>query len=299
MPDKTKFKTVLTIYVSESQMEQLIDKIREKKELQHISVSFVARELSNFLLREYHLHQKLLQNFHERSASYRTTVKKVRELLRRSYGLFRGEKKATERKEVMEKMQGSEVSKTDISQALAWHSSTDERRYFYLQLYTKIFQITGRPTKILDLGSGLNPLSINFMRLRNLHYHALDINEEEVKLLNLFFQQQQKNNPHFSGKAEVFDITNTAKLSLFPPHDLTFLLKMTDILDKGRGHKMSELVIKSLPAAWIVVSFPTLTMSGKKMNFPRRKWIELMCRRLSYNFSLLEFENELFYVIKK
>ncbi|MBI2151512.1 hypothetical protein HYU21_02175 [Candidatus Woesearchaeota archaeon] len=70
-------------------------------------------------------------------------------------------------------------------------------------------------------------------------------------------------------------------------------------MDKGHGHKNSELVIKSLSVKWIVVSFPTLTMSGKKMNFPRHKWIELMCQRLGYMFNLIEFENELFYVIKK
>ncbi|MBI2151511.1 hypothetical protein HYU21_02170, partial [Candidatus Woesearchaeota archaeon] len=213
MKDRTEFKSHQSTSLTENQIQQLIEKIREKKELQNISASFVSQELSKFLTREYHLHQQLIKNFHERSASYHLTIKKVRELLRRSYGLFRGEKKAQERKDVIEKMQSEHFSATALSKALTWHSSTDERRSFYLQLYTKIFQITGRPNQILDLGSGLNPLSINFMRLRKLHYHALDINEEEVKLLNLFFEQQQKNNPHFSGKAEIFDITNTTKLS--------------------------------------------------------------------------------------
>ena len=299
MQNKISLKKDPIISLSESQIEQLIEKIKEKKELEHISASFVAQELSKFLIREFHLQQQLVKNFHEKSASFRITVKKVRELLRRSYGLFRGEKKAAERKEVMKKMQDVDTSEAPISQALTWHSSTDERRSFYVQLYTKIFQITGKPNKILDLGSGLNPLSIGFMRLRKLHYHALDINEEEVKLLNIFFEQEQKKKQYFSGKAEIFDITNTAKLSLLPAHDLAFLLKMSDILDKGHGHRMTELVIKSLPVSWVVVSFPTLTMSGKKMNYPRRKWIELMSQRLGYDFKLVEFENELFYVIQK
>ena len=35
------------------------------------------------------------------------------------------------------------------------------------------------------------------------------------------------------------------------------------------------------------------------MNHPRRKWIELMSERLKYQISVLEFENEIFYVLKK
>ncbi|HLC81207.1 MAG TPA: hypothetical protein VJH68_00975, partial [Candidatus Nanoarchaeia archaeon] len=57
--------------------------------------------------------------------------------------------------------------------------------------------------------------------------------------------------------------------------------------------------LKLIPASFVVVSFPIKTMSGKKMNFPRRRWIELMCKRLGYAFNLIESENELFYVLKK
>ena len=74
---------------------------------------------------------------------------------------------------------------------------------------------------------------------------------------------------------------------------------MTDVLDKGKGHKTSEEIIKAIPAKFVVVSFATLTISGKKMNYPRRGWIELMCKRLGYEFKLLEFSNELFYVVMK
>ena len=125
-------------------------------------------------------------------------------------------------------------------------------------------------------------------------YYAYDLSKEEVKIINQFFKDKK-----IDGKARILDLLQTNKVKKLPKADVAFLFKMTDVLDKGKGHKTSELVIKNIPAKYIIVSFPTLTMSGKKMNHPRRGWIELMCKRLNYNFKVLEFSNELFYIIRK
>src|SRR3989344_4118039 len=84
-----------------------------------------------------------------------------------------------------------------------------------------------------------------------------------------------------------------------PKSVLAFLFKITDIVDKGKGHKNSEILISRTPAQYVVVSFPTITMSGKKMNFPRRRWVELMCERLGYGIESFQTDNEIFYVIRK
>jgi len=132
------------------------------------------------------------------------------------------------------------------------------------------------------------------MNLNNVNYYAYDLSKEEVKILNQFFKEKKIN-----GKAAILDLLNLNKVKKLPKADLAFLFKMTDVLDKGKGHKTSEQIIKAIPAKFIIVSFPTLTMSGKKMNHPRRGWIELMSQRLGYKFELLEFSNELFYIIEK
>ncbi len=137
------------------------------------------------------------------------------------------------------------------------------------------------------------------MKLRKLTYYAYDLSVEEVELLNLFFQELHKQNVNFSGHATVLDALQLAKLAKLKEADLCFLFKMTDVLDQGKGHKATEEVMKNIPARVVVVSFPTLTMSGKRMNYPRRKWIELLCQRLRYHYRTLEFENEIFYVIRK
>ena len=175
------------------------------------------------------------------------------------------------------------------------HSSTKERLLFYSELYKKIFKIAGKPKSILDLGCGINPLSFVFMNLEKVNYHAYDINKDEIKLIDSFFKILNKKNKEIKAIAQVKDIT---KLK-FPKTDIAFLFKITDILDKGKGHKKTEEIIKKIPAKHIIISFPTLTMSGKKMTAPRRKWMEWMCKRLRYEYQILEYSNELFYVIEK
>ena len=189
---------------------------------------------------------------------------------------------------------------------LETHASTKERLKPYDKLYEKIFKITGKPRSILDLGAGLNPLSIIFMGLlsnssnvKNFSYYCYDINEKEVELLNYFFNKLSGHFSNFEDKADVFDLLHWDQIQEMDVVDVCFLFKVTDILDQGKGHKITEEVIFHTPSKFVVISFPTKTMSGKRMNYPRRKWVELMCKRLSYNFKLVQFENELFYVIEK
>ncbi|MBI4983336.1 hypothetical protein HZC32_01720 [Candidatus Woesearchaeota archaeon] len=77
------------------------------------------------------------------------------------------------------------------------------------------------------------------------------------------------------------------------------MFKITDILDEGKGHKKTEDLLKAVPARFVAISFPTLTMSGKPMTAPRRSWMEWLCRRLEYSYKILVLSNEIIYVIKK
>ena len=267
-------------------IKKLINDIKQKKELSELDDKFVKEELNRFFKREPKILKKLKEEFNQKSKEYKQTIKEVRAKLRRSYGLFRVEKETKNIKEL--------IKTKDYQKILETHSSTKERLPFYDQLYHKLFKTTGKPKTILDLGAGINPLSYSYMNLKNVNYYAYDLSKEEVKIINQFFKDNK-----IKGKAGILDLLQIDKVKKLPKADLAFLFKMTDVLDKSKGHKTSEQIIKAIPAKFIIVSFPTLTMSGKKMNHPRRGWIELMSKRLGYNFKVLEFSNELFYVIKK
>lgn len=171
------------------------------------------------------------------------------------------------------------------------HSSTAERLPHYGQLYQQLFSITSNPKTILDLGCGLNPFSILFMGCRLQAYYAYDLSPLEIESINQFLRIIK-----VKGKARVGDI---AKILLFPRADAAFLFKMTDILDQGQGHKKTEEMLRKIPAKHIIISFATVTMSSQHMRAPRRRWVEWLCRRLNYSFSIIEIPNEIFYVIKK
>ena len=235
--------------------------------------------------------------FNPRSAVYKQTVKEVRSRLRRGYGVFRKERKSPLLSHLVESYLKSPLLKKSerLNNILSAHSSTKERLDFYPKLYGQLWEMSGKPLKILDLGCGINPFSIPLMGLSSMEYYAYDLSNVEVELLNKFFTLLQKKSK-IRGLAQAADITQEKS---FPKVEVVFLFKMTDILDQGRGHKKSEQLIKSLDCKWVVVSFPTLTMSGQRMNYPRRRWIELMVKRLGYEYKLLEFPNEIFYTIRK
>jgi len=258
-------------------MDKLIEEIKKKKELQSISSAVVREQLQKYVAQN----PKLNLSNH-RSASYKQAIKEVRARLRKAYGLFR--------KENIEIVEDYE----NVEPLLEKHSSTRERLPHYVELYQKIFAVSGTPRVILDLGCGIPPLSLKFMDLKDISYYAYDISEKEVDLINRFFKEEK-----VSGKAVVLDVSKTEQVKKLPKADLAFLFKITDILDRGKGHKKTEEVLKAVPAKFVVISFPTLTMSGKPMNAPKRKWMEWLCERLKYEFRVLEFSNEIFYVIRK
>ena len=282
--------------LDKTKIDVLAADIKKKKELQSINDDFVKDGIVKCLQQEPKLSEALEKNFNPKSKAYGSVVKYVRAKLRKVYGLFRDDP-AKRKKLVQELARASKENRTKIiTEILSTHSSTNERLSFYGQLYSKLFAITGKPKTILDLGCGINPFSFLYMKLEKCNYYAYDINEEEINSINKCFGSLQIENPFFTGKAEIMDILQVAKL---PQADICFLFKMTDVLDKGKGHKKTEELLIKIPAKYIVASFATKTMSGKAMTAPRRKWMEWLCQRLGYNYTVLEFKNEIFYVVEK
>lgn len=278
---------------------ELVQEIKIKKELQDLDDSFVKGHLLAYLQKEHKLADLLLKDISKRSTQYKKIIKEVRAKLRKIYGLFRPKETAKKIETLISNLvqDSGYSSKPALKKILSIHSSTKERWEHYSQLYQEIFTLAGRPKIILDLGCGVNPFSIPLMHLKNLKYYAYDLSRQEIFYLKIFFRKLQQKNESFKGYARLLDITKTTNLKKLPKADLCFLFKMTDVLEKGTGHKKSEQIIKNIPAKHVVVSFPTLTMSGKRMNYPERKWIELMCHRLGYHYWLLKFPNEVFYVL--
>ena len=185
-----------------------------------------------------------------------------------------------------------EITKT----LLATTVSTKERLNYYESVYKHIFEITGDPSTIIDIGAGINPLSFPFMDLDFVNYHAYDIDEKDVTFLNEYFKIMRE---EIDGCAEILDV-RSAKTEYFPHADIVFLFKVVDLLDTKKKKYSYELIrglLESNKANYIIASFATKTLTRKKMNLQRRVGFEKALARLNFQWKDFSIENEIFYVI--
>jgi hypothetical protein len=289
----------------ENHIKRLAEDIKRKKELQDLDSRFIEYHITRYL----HANPKSVpfiekQTTGKPSKEYKQIIKDLRKVLRRFHGLFQIDSKKGDMQvlfEMLDEIKSFDDLRNVAGQLLSIHASTQERLEIYKQLYHEIFGITGVPSRILDLGCGLNPASIVFMNIleKKCSYYAYDINVKEKQLLARFFEQAHGLYSSFTGKSNYLNLLEVEKIPTLPSVDVTFLFKVTDILDAGKGHKKTEDIITQLKSPFIVLSFPTKTMSGKKMTAPKRNWVTLLCKRLGYTFEVLEYENEIVYIIGK
>ena len=141
-------------------------------------------------------------------------------------------------------------------QVMAQHSSTRERLPILDQLYPAIFEITGRPASILDVGCGLNPLALPWMDLpEGARYVALDIDAERIAFLNRYFSLAG-----FEPLARCQDILSDAPVDRA---DVALLLKMSPTLER-QGSGATLRLIEQLNADHVVVSYAVKSLGGRE-----------------------------------
>lgn len=272
--------------------EDIIHAILAKKELSGIEHSFVRAVLEKELRKRPGLEKKLAV-LSTRSSAYKELIKAVRAVLRRNVSLYEGDEPM--HREVLlaglRQSTNQEQKQEIIAHLLSTHVSTRERLPFYDKVYEKIFAITGKPSVVLDIGCGLNPLSYPD---RDATIIGVDIDRNLCSIVDQYFSIAG-----IEGECRIVDVKGIEQIKRLPKADVALVFKLLEIIEKGEGHKLSELLLKALPARWIVVSFPTMTSSGKPMKQPRRAWIELMLKRLGWKYETFTIPNEIFYVIRK
>jgi 16S rRNA (guanine(1405)-N(7))-methyltransferase len=177
---------------------------------------------------------------------------------------------------------------------LMLHSSTRERVPILGSFYASIFEITGRPGSILDLGCGLNSLTLPWMDLdprSRLCYTALDIDAERVGFLNRYLLLAG-----VEPQARCQDVLSQ------PPDDeadLALLLKMSPTLERQEEGSTLRL-LEQLNAPTIVVSFALKSLGGRErgmLDQYGQRFIEAM-QRQKWRVHKLVFETELVFVLE-
>jgi len=272
--------------------EDLVHDILAKKELAGIEHSFVEAVLEKELRKNQRL-AKRIGSISKRSSEYKDLIKAVRAVLRRNVSLYEGDGSRHREVLIAELRQSSneEQRQEIITHLLSTHASTRERLPFYKIVYEKIFAITGKPETVLDIGCGLNPISYPD---NDATIIGVDIDRNLCSVVGQYFDIAG-----IEGECRVVDVKGLQQIKTLPKADVAFVFKLLEIIEKGEGHKLSENLLKALPARWLVVSFPTMTSSQKPMRRPGRAWMELMLRRLGWKYETFTIPSEIFYVIKK
>lgn len=259
-------------------MGSIVEEIKDKKELRALSPDFVGSITQELL-------EKRKLNL-EKKSDRKKIIKEARKVLHEVYGAFKKSKFA-KRKKLLKKLKGLRDIETH-NEILKLHRSTAERLPYYGQLYKKIFAVTGKPKTILDLGCGLNPLSLPYMELDKVEYYATELTEEDAQFIQDYLRKV-----NVKGKTYAMDLT---ELNTLPPADICFLFKLLDTLETLK-RDVTEAILEQLNAKWTVASFPLKTLSGRRgISKKRLVWFEKIIKK--HEFRTFEIPNEIFYVIK-
>ena len=178
-------------------------------------------------------------------------------------------------------------------EVLRLHSSTRERLPILAEFYAEIWAVTGLPRTLLDLGCGLNPLTILWMRLPpGVRYFAFDIDALRIAFLNRYFSL-----------AGLLPLATWHDILCHPPEmeaDVALLLKTGPSLERQEKGATLRL-LQALKAPFIVVSFSVKSLGGgeKGMAANYEREFRSMVEKEPWQVSRLVFETELVFVVRK
>jgi len=273
---------------------EIINEIKNKKELRNISDKVVENILKRELRKKQYLYKKLssiksikqLKNDEE----FYLLFKEVRRILHELYGLYTPK----EDREIDRILFNDEITlEQKIIELLMLTRSTAERLNFYKEIYKNIF--IEKPLEILDLASGLNPISIYFSDQKPKKYYYVDISE---KILDINYQILKELN--IENEGWLIDLLDPDD-RIFRHYQYIFFWKIFPILEKYDFYAPRNLLSK-LDFDYLIISFPQKSL-GKKRNLGlawRYKIKRFIVYKLKYKI-IKEFDipYEYFIIVKK
>ncbi|MFA5142465.1 MAG: hypothetical protein WC471_05865 [Candidatus Woesearchaeota archaeon] len=276
-------------------LDQFVKVIKQKPELNNVDEDFVRGQLEDYIQKHVKLIKKLeeSQSFEkfQQSKEYDQILKTIRGNLRKPYGLFQIDLK--ERDNLFNQLR-KDPNNMELHKALLrTHRSTSERIDIYPRLYEELFQITKKPKSILDLSCGLNPLSLPWMGLKDIAYTATELSEEDLRIIKTYFSIKG-----IRGRTIQLNLIKDYAVLDELKADVCFMFKLLDSLETIKKD-ISQKILERINAKYIVASFSTKTVGGKQMRNAKRVWFEHLAENMNFKFKLLEYQNELFYILEK
>ena len=276
--------------VSDDLIEFLIESIRDKKTLTNLDSEFIKREIVKFISNHLDYISKLSN---DKSKEHKELIKFVRAKSHDVYEIFQT-RDIDKRAELLSDMKS--LSKESVVLLLETHISTKERLPLYEEIYKKIFAEIGVPTSILDIGCGLNPISIPYMnfdskKLKKIEYFASELGSEDLKIINFFFEKFGIN-----GKTFDCDIVHDYEKLKDYKCDVCFAFKLFDVLETQKENIGYE-IIESLNCKYLVSSFALKNIKQETMKREKVHYFERFLTKLGLSFDSFLMGGELFYIV--
>lgn len=178
----------------------------------------------------------------------------------------------------------------DINGALRLHSSTNERMPLD-EFYTELFSRASKPTSVLDVACGLNPV---FLGSIGIHTTGVDISGAQIAMINAWAT---------SSGAPVECFVGDALCDNFIPDgswELALVMKLLPVLETQRKGSARALLEK-LPVPTIVATFPTRTLGGRRIGMEQHytEWFESIVPECLLVRDRYVFANELIYILNR
>lgn len=278
---------------------KIITQVKKKKELRHIDNAVVEEYVNKVLRRQPKLVKALAKKKKQvsetvflRSNALKALIKIVRADLRDVYGVFLL-KGFAKKDKLLQEIRGASLKKKQAcaQQLLHVHRSSKERLPYYGEIYHHLFAQIPPPSKILDLGCGLNPCSYYLLGCHPT-YLAGELMQNDVDFLNAFFAAANLN-----GKAFRMDLTKQNDLDDLPEAEVVFLFKTLDSLETTKKGS-SYALLKALAGRTLVVSFPKMSLGAKKrIETKKRSWFFNFLDQQGWSYRSFEIPNELFIIV--
>ena len=234
-----------------------------------------------------------------RSRTAAEAVKRAKRKLHQVYGAYLRPLDAGSVEPLLDKIAQARADGDDDAfrhncrKVLALHASTRERLPHIEGFYQAVFQATGTPTRLLDIGCGLAPFALPWMHLPpQTHYLAWEIDRRVTAWVSRLFALTGR-----GGSAQARDVLVTLPDQ---PADVTLLLKMLPSLRRQQPDCWDR-ILRGVPGRFVVASFPAASLAGREKNMPRNYAAAMatLLDETGWHARRLDFQRELVFVIDR
>jgi len=259
---------------TQSQLDELVAHVRASAKYAQVNADLVQRIVAIELAKR---------------RSLKEAIKETKNTLHQVAGMFAEEK--ARYGEWLPQVETRDLA--SLQTIMQHHASTRERLPILDSFYATIFADLHPIHSVLDVACGLNPLTIPWMGLApNATYLAVDIYDDMM-----VFLQGAMDTMGVRGRAESRDVVADCPRDEV---DVALILKAIPCLEQI-DKRAGEILLDTIRARHIVVSFPTRTVGGRNIGMSASydaRFNNLIAHR-NMNVRRFEFENELVFRISK